>query len=130
MRISDWSSDVCSSDLYVLPNGDYRACSRCRTLGSSPWCNPFRSCRSTDAGRSAADRTTSESSDCREARQTILLGVRLIRWPSPSSFSAMRHQSAKELGRASCRERQWQLVYISEVAVSVKKQIDASLITH
>src|SRR3546814_6315671 len=38
MRISDWSSDVCSSDLFVSPHLSFRpSCSRRPSRGRSRW---------------------------------------------------------------------------------------------
>src|SRR3546814_20296117 len=110
MRISDWSSDVCSSDLLPLryatrvpgdgfgvPGGDW---------GRDPLCRygPFRAQGGgpelVDAGLSVPD--------------AQLYG---------SGRAAARHtRSGREIGRASCRERVCQYVSISVVAVSLKKK--------
>src|SRR3546814_16277257 len=78
MRISDWSSDVCSSDLSV----PRRRVSVSVTQASAPACVTMTT------------RTP-----------PLLLSPRWIK-----------------IGRASCRERVCQYVYISVVAVSLKKK--------
>src|SRR3546814_11906525 len=92
VRISDWSSDVCSSDLFTrhvlvcLHRG--RTGRRGRTLARAVRSHGRRP----RAGRLAF---------VPEARQSDALG--------------------NQIGRASCRERVGQYVYISVVAVSLKK---------
>src|SRR3546814_14475093 len=102
MRISDWSSDVCSSDLRnanagivvgINPEQDFpgdplagvelqeRLESRAYELGGSDYCAPAQ-----------------------------LVG------------DFIRGVPSTEIGRASCRERVCQYVYISVVAVSLKKK--------
>src|SRR3546814_15093331 len=76
MRISDWSSDVCSSDLPGMIGGDTETPLWKSTGPGTPTPAPMR-------------------------------------WLAPRS-------SRSEIGRASCRERVWQYVYISVVAVSLK----------
>src|SRR3546814_16871850 len=95
MRISDWSSDVCSSDLLQVDaagvEGDALADQRMRLgitrAGVLEHDEPGR------IGRTARDR---------EQR----------------AHAQLFH----EIGRASCRERVCQYVSISVVAVSLKKQ--------
>src|SRR3546814_14825017 len=97
MRISDWSSDVCSSDLSVPP----QAC-----LGEGD-----RRPQAVGGGASASS----------------VKPLHQLRWsPSPSKLGEDRvgrnhrwaaHRSV-QIGRASCRERGCQYVQISVVAVS------------
>src|SRR3546814_15911989 len=82
MRISDWSSDVCSSDLEQPPQQSNRADQRPAAL---PWLDLYRG-----------------------ARMAVDLPCQII-------------DAAGKIGRASCRERVCQYVYISVVAVSLKK---------
>src|SRR3546814_11163290 len=83
MRISDWSSDVCSSDLRYMSAFEMKP-------------------RDTSASaRSSSD------------------------WARSASACATRIDAARlaaccEIGRASCRERVCQYVYISVVAVALK----------
>src|SRR3546814_19275415 len=107
MRISDWSSDVCSSDLYtdgrsggtsivtpahlsryVVPEeGEYILRLDRAVLGSAL---PVGTCLIARRGARAAE------------------GMRAVRW---------------EIGRASCRERVCKYVAISVGVVSLPKQI-------
>src|SRR3546814_15276053 len=104
MRISDWSSDVCSSDLccshyshtdaelYMRPVPP-----RLRNATSTPWfsCQPG-------------------SPAC---------WCLLDRRPRHLPIQPILADVFCEIGRASCRERVCQYVYISVVAVSLKKKI-------
>src|SRR3546814_11670071 len=90
MRISDWSSDVCSSDLPVIIGFELRPVFACGEA--------FR----------RLSRTAGHG-------QSFALPVYTV-------TSAER----PEIGRASCRERVCQYVYISVVAVSLKKNTYAT----
>src|SRR3546814_20082921 len=97
MRISDWSSDVCSSDLIAL------------TVVSATGHLLRQEGRHLREGDQQADHDHHDD----EERQ---------RRP---------RQVEQEIGRASCRERVCQYVYISVVAVSLKKKKnEQSHITH
>src|SRR3546814_11865925 len=91
MRISDWSSDVCSSDLYGVA-------ARLRAE-REPRIDAFR-----ELGAVEIDAPLPPE----PADNTYQYGGR---FPDPA-----------QLGRASCRERVCQYVYISVVAVSLKKK--------
>src|SRR3546814_12927196 len=94
MRISDWSSDVCSSDLHAIG--------------------------ALDGSGELAQRLTHQAS--LQARQGI----------AHFAFDfGLGNQSGHrvEIGRASCRERVCQYVYISVVAVSLKKKSTKTLTT-
>src|SRR3546814_10916915 len=97
MRISDWSSDVCSSDLaHRDPAGP-----RCRLF---------------DGGHGQS----------RQGPQVLGRDFRSAR-PRPARHAGHVHQfgrRSEEIGRASCRERVCQYVYISVVAVQLKKHIN------
>src|SRR3546814_12919452 len=96
MRISDWSSDVCSSDLLCrlrspLPRWD--------SIPGEPAEQPNQ--------RSIADLNTPS----------------LARPPQAfRSLSSFAPRSRIQIGRASCRERVCQYVYISVVSVTLKKK--------
>src|SRR3546814_12566513 len=102
MRISDWSSDVCSSDLILT--GDALA-NELRGFFDRPTLSvqlegpgrPISPVVERPAGRLY-------QAVGRQARVAGLVGMAL------------------QIGRASCRERVWQYVYISVVAVSFKKK--------
>src|SRR3546814_18194523 len=94
MRISDWSSDVCSSDLQslrLLPRG--AGC--CRLVFGRRSKEPL-GCSITDYGEP-------EDGDLVEAAEKLAI---------------------PEIGRATCRERVCQYVYISVVDVSLKKNTE------
>src|SRR3546814_13945240 len=97
MRISDWSSDVCSSDLQI------------------------------------SQRQQSAVEDFRDANLQIasLVAQQIsggVRWNKPETITPTLEGvadfggSALEIGRASCRERVCQYVYISVVAVYIKNK--------
>src|SRR3546814_17819409 len=94
MRISDWSSDVCSSDLEMMPRG------RVDELHRDP--HPA-------AGASQA--ALQKVADAEIAPR--LLRVRL---------APLEPDGGVQIGRASGRERGCQYVSISVVAVSLKQQ--------
>src|SRR3546814_12649534 len=96
MRISDWSSDVCSSDLRVAGHG------RGPTARRRP---PQRDRPSPPRG-----------GDVRRAAARRHGGGR--RHPLPALL--LLPSRPNEIGRASCRERVCQYVEISVVAVSLK----------
>src|SRR3546814_11429484 len=103
MRISDWSPDVCSSDL------TFHAQAGVDRLGVEL----------TDervvlaAARAAQVLVEDEVPDLDEA---VTTGVDL-----GAAVGAV-HGPAVEIGRASCRERVCEYVWISEVAVHLKKK--------
>src|SRR3546814_12881892 len=99
MRISDWSSDVCSSDLTDLY-------SRRAREDVSALCDPWGRPRRTAAG--CGNR---QGRDGGADRRCAALGAE-------RSLVA----AAAQIGRASCRERVCQYVSISVGAVSLKKQ--------
>src|SRR3546814_15086157 len=108
MRISDWSSDVCSSDLAECAAGWLN-----RRENGSRSCHGFT--RMTRMTRMTRIKKKKEKKNAMAGRTVQLPGSVLIRvlrvnpWP-------------KEIGRAQCRERVGQYVYISEVAVSLKQK--------
>src|SRR3546814_14040759 len=101
MRISDWSSDVCSSDLEEGGKrkgcGDRRGCARTR--------------RRTSAGAQRRHERRIAVGDLRQS-DAGRSGVE-----HPEHGSPARH----EIGRASCRERECRYVLIPVVGVLLKK---------
>src|SRR3546814_11899472 len=101
MRISDWSSDVCSSDL---------------ALARAIVCEPKvilldEPLAALDAG----------------LRRQMQLFLKQTQRRIRTTFVFVTHDqdeaiTMSEIGRASCRERVCQYVYISEVAVSLQKK--------
>src|SRR3546814_18366672 len=132
MRISDWSSDVCSSDLDWFKFGkpvasrivDRHVRSESYTPGQVfalvRWvANDHGTIRSSldivrAVGRGEAYTTLAQV----DPGGDILLAVSV--WPKVAQV--FRQIDAIAIGRASCRERGCQYVSISVVAVSLKKQ--------
>src|SRR3546814_13016297 len=93
MRISDWSSDVCSSDLDTI-----------------------------EALRTRMDRLARKTPTVEAPRAA----TRGAHWITPKlvaeiAFTEFTPDGALQIGSASCRERVFQYVSISVVAVSLKK---------
>src|SRR3546814_17662003 len=103
MRISDWSSDVCSSDLPTSFFIQWPA----RGIGS-----PRRLARLASAEALAPS-----------SMELVVIGVDHMR---PTSSRRLRAVIDYEIGRASCRELVWPYVYITVVAVSLKKTLSQS----
>src|SRR3546814_16204739 len=100
MRISDWSSDVCSSDLLL---------------------------RLSYGGREIYTKWARRAQQLWEARQEEF-GRRMfynngsLRVMAADALAEQRAIFDRQIGRASCRERVCQYVEISVVAVSLKKK--------
>src|SRR3546814_20419106 len=100
MRISDWSSDVCSSDLTTPAAVEVLKsfCDRgeCR-IGAHlhPWVNP--------------------------PHREVVNAVNSYPGNLPPELERAKLTAlTQEIGRASCRERVWQYVWITVVAVALK----------
>src|SRR3546814_17123894 len=98
MRISDWSSDVCSSDLGPFGIGEVRgeagAAQALLQVGQHVVADP-------------------------DGERFDLHGCRPLFF---SIVTASGGEQSMEIGRASCRERVCQYVWISVGAVSLKKK--------
>src|SRR3546814_13384657 len=110
MRISDWSSDVCSSDLLRLSH--FRRRKRC---GVGSQCNP--PCPAHARRTDTAD--TAQSGSDQAVRPCYPECHRL---DGRCSAGRLCRLCPTEIGRASCRERVCQYGEISVVAVSLKKK--------
>src|SRR3546814_15712798 len=103
MRISDWSSDVCSSDLLgivrLIEN-------RAQYLVASPAAGRHRQTDGLE-GHEAAVQIVQRSGGAQ----------RLLPFADPGQDFVI---VASEIGRASCRARVCQYVYISVVSVALK----------
>src|SRR3546814_11804066 len=104
MRISDWSSDVCSSDLTTADN----------LRGQGP------TIRETIVKLSQAVSILGDHSNDIFATFKNLSTLVSALSDSADLLEALNHNL--EIGRASCRERVCQYVSISVVAVSLKKK--------
>src|SRR3546814_17757284 len=92
VRISDWSSDVCSSDLSHLAAGDLRFFDGARRF-------------------SAVSGSLGASYDLGGHWRIGLNGSRTERAPTAEElFANGGHAGPQEIGRAACRERGWQYV--------------------
>src|SRR3546814_15412824 len=117
MRISDWSSDVCSSDL-LAHRRRHRA-----AQADEP-------CRQADGDGVHLREATVDAVD--DVEPVVLAELHLgqqraaLRHQRPARLGEDRHGGAQlqllQIGRASCRERVCQYVYISVVAGSLKKK--------
>src|SRR3546814_18490413 len=97
MRISDWSSDVFSSDLR------HRSASAVDRFGSGT------------TGSRVLNGTYRGHKECEEAlKEFYAMDHAMV-------FSTGYQANLGKIGRASCRERVCQYVYISVVAVTLKK---------
>src|SRR3546814_17068178 len=99
MRISDWSSDVCSSDLDVLRPDQERLQADCRQHAFVL----------DDADPAIAPRELVD--------ERIEVGLMRVEEQDAGADIGRR-----EMGRAAGRGRVWQTVLISEEAVSLKKR--------
>src|SRR3546814_13167359 len=107
MRISNWSSDVCSSDLVALVDGD--------ALGGG-----FE--------LALACQTIVAESGVQMGFPEVLFGL----FPGMGAYSLLSQRGSPKvaepmkIGRASCRDRVCQYVSLSVVAVSLKKNTNRS----
>src|SRR3546814_15069496 len=129
MRISDWSSDVCSSDLYS-PDGRERCavrdgpgygimpCGRAAPLSPCALILAMADERAPSMNQSQAEQTTtapvSLDSVGREARRVAFVQACWHRAIVDQAWDSF------QIGRASCRERVCQDGLISVVPVSLK----------
>src|SRR3546814_19627709 len=135
MRISDWSSDVCSSDLGCFASLIYISTYIYeRTIG--PWNKIAPAGRGTR--RCCRENLSRRRTEFPAALLSLFpaahgarfgIGRRVCR--GARLYSACCHPNAaddgsrgpdRKIGRASCRERVGQYVYISVVAGSLKKK--------
>src|SRR3546814_13855721 len=112
MRISDWSSDVCSSDFEPLPSSQ-KMCELARTRKSP---DRFQTCLCKKTRRNArcqrafsADQKSSHGFPPRRPAPEPPLPSSL-RWKRKSASKERRRYSPLEIGRSSCRERGCQSV--------------------
>src|SRR3546814_13394202 len=114
MRISDWSSDVCSSDL-VEPRGIIGE------RGVAPGLHP-RDDRRDVGGHIGIALAPIIDQRVELGREAGVGGVK-----PPHHPALLPDGSVQQIGRASCRERVCQYVKISVVAVSLNKNTKKEL---
>src|SRR3546814_15017905 len=110
MRISDWSSDVCSSDLLRLG----QAVSRVQQFGLAA------------AFAGVALVALGQGDGAGDLAQTTLTGVALVLLSAVTIAFYYVWSVELEIGRASCRERVCQYVEISVGPVSLKQKMTDS----
>src|SRR3546814_20496201 len=113
MRISDWSSDVCSSDLgggYMDIHDPHRLALLVISLGREA---------EIKADRKKADRQTAQPGDDPPGKGQKARRIGEV--AECGNGEAFGH-GLFQIGRESCRERVCQSVSISGVAVSLKKK--------
>src|SRR3546814_15913297 len=115
MRISDWSSDVCSSDLILSSVGTTRTS---RGAGALVYGEASALARGDEGGQ--RQRYSADPQPRRHAALDLGDGARAADDARARVADARRYACA--IGRAWGRERVWQYVEISVVAVSLKKK--------
>src|SRR3546814_16360871 len=118
MRISDWSSDVCSSDLFDWLSRDAAEVDK---YIADPLCGfPI----TVQAWIDFLDGLEAMARPENQARIPKAMPVLVIAGSlDPVSGGTRGLRQLLEIGRASCRERVCKYVLISVVAVSLKKKI-------
>src|SRR3546814_18918046 len=107
MRISDWSSDVCSSDLFEMTGQDVTEC-----IGGAQ----------AISDETLGDRYHTHCDPRLNAKQSLELAFLISEALKDERLARQNGERDREIGRASCRERVCQYVKISEVAVSLTKK--------
>src|SRR3546814_13131433 len=129
MRISDWSSDVCSSDLECCPAVACLLMSLCHARSTSQ--QP--SSDSTEADDSASSAQPAPMPSSTQSRSKAKFDPWqqdiLLRWliehedhPYPKPQDKEDLAAKTKIGRASCRARVCQNVSLAVVAVSLQKK--------
>src|SRR3546814_14379601 len=115
MRISDWSSDVCSSDLLSRPLISERM-SRVISPSRPRMIRPSKKLFASDTGMAAI--SAMERSRHRNALET---GLRRSPLQLEQVSTLPSYQALHEIGRASAWERVFRYVSISVAAENIKK---------
>src|SRR3546814_13457140 len=136
MRISDWSSDVCSSDLFSLrwhdssgPIGDdAKGLATRAALEALPGCVDVQLGAIVGFGMVTSGLRDS-TQYVASAHPRLFLPNHHDAWLPILGGGAAAYEpqwraalATPEIGRPSCRERVWQYVEISVVAVALKKK--------
>src|SRR3546814_15542887 len=123
MRISDWSSDVCSSDLRLDQRPDDTPRDQSDRYAQADQRREFRAIQHEvrdenlrpDEHQHQRQRIFEVMEAMQHRRQ------REIERAEAKDRHDIRRVDEEEIGRASCRERVWTNVYITVVAVTLKK---------
>src|SRR3546814_20361997 len=128
MRISDWSSDVCSSDLRII-------------AGLLAWCHHPEHAADPDHGIGGGRQPRFVAGFYRQVQRRVLLGFGLTHRPAhPRAFRgdgqlhhltghALSTGDINSIGRASGRERGGTDGWIQVVAVSINKKTNTDIPT-
>src|SRR3546814_17207982 len=130
MRISDWSSDVCSSDLQEVRVPAGGGAERLRPCRNAPERDRFRRSALGREGFTRAPLSLPVAPSSRPSALLRNLPRRQNRHHRPMDIylvgggvrERLLGRAPGENGRASCRERVWQYGEISVVAVSIQKK--------
>src|SRR3546814_11430589 len=107
MRMSDWSSDVCSSDLPTDEATDQHAV----LADQSPFEAAFREIAERIEGRAAQPLEPGEHAERRQHPRAEAALLRAARGIATRQHRRREVEAqSEEIGRASCRERVWQHV--------------------
>src|SRR3546814_14221963 len=106
MRISDWSSDVCSSDLFVFVAHRDHPVPPGGLLVSAGWCLLAALILSALCGRAGSKRQAILFAGL----FALVLDTQFDWYQDAMAYVAFEVLPALEIGRASCRERVWQYV--------------------
>src|SRR3546814_5589388 len=105
MRISDWSSYVCSSDLTSTtqePEASF--------LQTAAATDAAAGVTSAAASQQSVQSATTDSSASETVQSRSAAARHRVFQVRPVSFELARLGISLEIGRASCREREWQYV--------------------
>src|SRR3546814_11601597 len=123
MRISDWSSDVCSSDLLAAIRAQHPAVGVVVVSAND---DPQVIRRALDHGAAGFIPKSADLDSLRDAVLSVLGGQPWLPDALRNAVAMTRSQQPDtdlaEIGRASCRERVCPYVSISVVAVALKKK--------
>src|SRR3546814_14627621 len=119
MRISDWSSDVCSSDLGVIPLERYVIDGMMTSAQAGFLVRAVRERQNVlIAGATSSGKTTLANALLAEIAAT---GDRVLVLEDTVELPCAARDHVPQIGRASCRERVCQYFLLSVVPVSIKK---------
>src|SRR3546814_14181691 len=126
MRISDWSSDVCSSDLYIQRDGVTRDGERGQLYSAEN----DRADGKAFIERQVNDRHQfrfivspedgEQYDDLKPLTRRMIAQMEQDLGTKPDWVAVDHFNTCPQIGRASCRERVCQYVYISVIAVSLQ----------
>src|SRR3546814_14812911 len=113
MRISDWSSDVCSSDLFKVPHASAARGEVAWTSGKLVGCEfytPISQVSLGDGRLRDAVAKSSTSNDSLRRFESFGARVRRLRLAKTMTQGELANLMSVKIGRASCRERVCQYV--------------------